>query len=213
MTTGEMGCGSAVDILSVLSNAHVVMKPVEPTRALNVGTDSIEEFYLPEAGTRMLAVHEESIHARRRTVLDEQGLPVFEVSTRVADVELWRVPVGTRPLASILHLIRNDVIKYGPLFRQVGAIRGLLGDSGGPPFGRDTFLMDRFAVAPERKGTQVYFLPPYTLDPEQPSAVFAERFGEELVVTRLFTAQQRRVLGEAIRHGLEHGAESLRTSA
>ncbi len=168
------------DLLASLLAADFEIGVVEPGRLLRQQTHRpIQEFVNQADGTRLVGLPQNGVDASIHRSLEAAGVPVLRAEQVVNDVQLLRVPPGTRPLGSMLHLVTRYQEVFEGVFYAVGGMQGrLLSELGGmyPPYGER--VVDGVALAPMGSAgepPQLLLTPPYNLG--EPGDGVPEEFG------------------------------------
>lgn len=200
------------NLVAILETHGIELDSVEPSRRLldvAQSDTSLSEFYSRSLGARFIAAPAEGPDAATHDLLRAHGLPVFEDMDDIPGLRLWKVPMGTRLLGTILHLIRQNVQRYGGILRELSEIHGHMSTAqlGVVTATESRRLIDHFAFAQEEEatsGVKVYLSPPYDIVPLE-GADFMGRIQRELTDTGLFPPEDIAYLAGIVDPGTSYG--------
>lgn len=157
----------------MLALAGIDMRPVEIDRRLPIlarpTTGYLEEFSAPQLNTRLIVGNAHTPDTEAHRVLSEHGVPVLPASdVHVDGLYLWQVPLGTYPFRSVLHLVAQNVGRYGAFLTQARDISYAVAGTGmGALLAEDDRrILDHFAVVQTDEhsgGASIVLAPPYVI--------------------------------------------------
>ena len=197
-------------LIDLLEQHGLTAEPIDPARRLlgqlPVGYPMVE-FFSDQVG-RAIALPADSPDIAAHQLLRTHGLPVFDEVTTVGGLRLLGVPLGTRPLASIIHLIRHDLAAYGSILSDIGRVQQLLLDSqiGSLVATDDRRILDRFAFVQEDEsgaGASLALVPPYLVTQGAPADSLVTSVVQEFAAMSIFTAEELGYLHDLMVRGAE----------
>ena len=185
------------EFADLLASVGIDMAPVETDRRLLLPPRSaerhLEEFFSPQLSRRLIVGNVNGPDVAVHRALLAHNVPVLPASElSVQGLHLWEVPLGSYPLRSVLHLVAQNIERYGSVLSQA---KDVMAAAASTPLGvlaseKDRTVLDHFVFVQTAGGlgAEVLLAPPYGLKPGD-GVEGLRGLREELAATELFSSE------------------------